>query len=56
MNYNKIQKLSEKDQINWLRLARTHNIGPKTFFKILSLFNSLEEAINNEPVLNLNFC
>jgi DNA processing protein len=49
MNYNKIQKLSEKDQINWLRLARTHNIGPKTFFKILSLFNSLEEAINNVP-------
>lgn len=49
MNYNKIQKLSEKDQVNWLRLARTHNIGPKTFFKILSLFNSLEEAINNVP-------
>lgn len=49
MNYNKIQKLSEKDQIDWLRLARTHNVGPKTFFKILSLFNSLEEAINNIP-------
>ena len=47
MNYNKIQDLNEKDQINWLRLSRTKNIGPKTFFKLLKIFDSLELALEN---------
>lgn len=49
MVYKKIQKLTEKDQIDWLRLARTNNVGPKTFFRILDIFNSLELALKNLP-------
>lgn len=47
INYKKIQQLSQTEQLNWLRLARTPNIGPRNFFKILNIFNSLDLALEN---------
>ena len=47
MNYNKTTELSEEEQVNWLRLLRSTNVGPKTFFKILSIFSSSALALEN---------
>ncbi len=41
----KIQELSYEDQLNWLRLSRTKNVGPITFFKLLDFFGSVRAAI-----------
>lgn len=41
----KIQKLSHEDRLSWLRLSRTKNVGPITFFKLLDFFGSVRAAI-----------
>lgn len=41
------QPLSQQEQINWIRLARSHNIGSKNFFRILDFFGSINLAIDN---------
>ena len=37
--------LTDPERANWLRLARTDNIGPVTFFELLKRFNSDFDAI-----------
>lgn len=41
--------ISEKDKLNWLRLARSENIGPITFYQLLDYFGSVEAALENIP-------
>lgn len=41
----------ERDLINWLRLIRTPNIGPQTFWSLLSRYGSAAAAIENAPGL-----
>jgi len=41
----------DRDLIDWLRLIRTPNIGPQTFWSLLSRYGSAAEAIENAPSL-----
>lgn len=34
-----------QEKINWLRLARSENVGPITFFRLIDAFNSATKAI-----------
>ncbi|MEM7663225.1 MAG: DNA-processing protein DprA [Pseudomonadota bacterium] len=43
--------LSDKERLDWLRLARTPNVGPVTFFQLLSRFGSVANAIHALPEL-----
>jgi len=45
------KKLSEKEKLNWIKLARTENIGPATFFRLLEIFGSPENALEKLPSL-----
>lgn len=36
-----------QEKINWLRLARSHNIGPITFFKLIEAFGSATKALEH---------
>ncbi len=38
---------AEKEKINWLRLIRSENIGPRTFHGLISLFGSATKALDN---------
>ncbi len=40
---------SQSERINWIRLARSENIGPATFFRLLEIFGSATEAIEKTP-------
>jgi DNA processing protein len=35
------------EKINWLRLARSQNVGKSTFFRLLEIFSSVERALQN---------
>lgn len=48
----KLTSLSDKDRIIWLRLARSENIGPASFFQLLSLYGSAEKALAAAPSLS----
>lgn len=41
--------LSETDRINWLRLCRSENVGPITFYQVLNHFGSVSTAIEQIP-------
>jgi len=43
--------LSEKDRFDWLRLARSENVGPITFTALLDRFGSATEALQALPEL-----
>ncbi|MEO0881571.1 MAG: DNA-processing protein DprA [Pseudomonadota bacterium] len=44
--------LSDKEKLDWLRLARTPNVGPVTFAQLLARFGSPEAAIDALPELS----
>ena len=46
------RQLSDEERINWLRLARTENIGPVTFQSLVSRFGSAAAAIDALPELS----
>ena len=46
------RQLSDEDRINWLRLARTDNIGPVTFHSLMQRFGSAGAAIDALPELS----
>ncbi len=48
---NQIKPLSDHERIDWLRLIRSENIGPITFYKLMERFGSAESAIRNAPEL-----
>ncbi len=43
--------LSAKEKLAWLRLSRTENIGPITFYKLLERFGSAESTLKALPDL-----
>ncbi|MGC2856296.1 DNA-processing protein DprA [Novispirillum sp. DQ9] len=43
--------LSEAERIDWLRLIRSENVGPVTFFRLLERFGSAGEALRALPDL-----
>lgn len=44
--------LDEKEQIAWLRLIRTENVGPITFYQLLETFKTASRAIEALPTLS----
>lgn len=49
---NSPKELEEKELLNWLRLARTNNIGPVLFFEIIDIFQSATNAIQHIDEFN----
>lgn len=45
------KKLTQKERLNWIKLARSENIGPTTFFRLLEIFGSPENALEKLPDL-----
>lgn len=43
--------LSETDRLQWLRLSRTENVGPITFYRLIEHYGSPQEALNALPEL-----
>jgi DNA processing protein len=43
--------LTDEERIDWLRLSRTAQVGPITFFALLSRFGSVSRAIDELPRL-----
>ncbi len=41
--------LNEQEKINWIRLSRTENVGPATFFRLLEIFQDINIAIEKTP-------
>jgi len=50
---NDIIELSDNERLDWLRLIRTQNIGPKTFEQLVSRYGSVKDAIKIIPELSL---
>ncbi len=46
--------MNRKDQIDWLRLARTETVGPVTFHRLLAKYGSPAAALDILPVLTRN--
>ncbi len=44
--------LSDEEKIAWLRLIRTENVGPITFYSLLQNFGTAQKAIENLPTLS----
>jgi len=44
--------VSEDEKLDWLRLARTENVGPITFYKLIERFGSAGEALAALPELS----
>ena len=42
---------AEQEKLDWLRLARTDNVGPITFYKLLDAFGSAGDALEALPQL-----
>jgi DNA processing protein len=45
------KNLEAKEKLSWLRLIRTDNIGPITFYRLLERFGSAENALKAIPDL-----
>lgn len=43
--------LSDKERIDWLRLIRSENVGPVTFFDLLARYGTAEQALGGLPEL-----
>jgi len=46
-----MKALSEADRIAWLRLIRSENVGPVTFYQLLARFGSAQAALDAIPDL-----
>jgi len=49
---NRPDDLDETERLNWLRLIRTDNIGPVTFYQLIERFGSATEALHALPELS----
>ncbi|WP_335684828.1 DNA-processing protein DprA [Sneathiella sp.] len=47
----KLKELSAEERLCWLRLIRSENVGPITFFQLLSRFGNAESALDALPEL-----
>lgn len=48
---NSDRRLNEAQRIDWLRLIRSENVGPRTFRSLVNHFGSAREALNRLPDL-----
>ncbi len=48
---NEPQTLADQERLNWLRLSRSENIGPITFFQLLRRFGAASAALEAIPDL-----
>lgn len=46
------RKLSDAERHDWLRLIRSENVGPRTFFRLLEHFGSAAAALDGAPELS----
>ncbi|MCW9035193.1 MAG: DNA-processing protein DprA [Rhodospirillales bacterium] len=46
-----VKKFTTAEKLNWIRLIRTPNVGPITFFKLLENFGSIAQAITELPAM-----
>jgi len=51
---NGVTEISRTEKLNWLRLIRSENVGPITFFQLLKNYGSAEKAIEMLPGLARN--
>ncbi len=51
MNQNRAQKLTAAEKLDWLRLIRSDNVGPITFYKLLERFGDAKSALDALPEL-----
>ncbi len=42
-------QINSLEKLNWIRLARTENIGPATFFRLLEIFGTASVAVEKTP-------
>ena len=45
--------LSDAERLDWLRLTRSENVGPRTFFRLLDHFGSIAAALEEAPRLSV---
>lgn len=45
------KKLSDGERLDWLRLIRSENVGPVTFFKLLDAYGTAADALDAVPQL-----
>ena len=43
------RQLSDEQKLNWLRLIRTRNVGPVTFWRLINYFGGAEQALEFLP-------
>ena len=48
------RSLTDAERIDWLRLIRSENVGPITFFALLQRFGSAAAALEALPGLSLS--
>lgn len=48
------KKLNDHEKINWLRLIRTENIGPMTFYQLLRQCGSIDQVFERLPQMARN--
>ena len=48
----KAAPISENEKLCWLRLSRTENVGPITFYRLIERFGSASEALEALPELS----
>ncbi len=41
--------LSDEQKLNWLRLIRSHNVGPATFWRLINYFGGAKQALEHLP-------
>src|SRR5437764_10025920 len=46
-----MRRLNPSERLNWLRLIRTENVGPVTFYQLLRRFGSAAAALEALPGL-----
>ena len=51
MNKSHAQTLTADEKLDWLRLARSDNVGPITFYKLLERFGGAGAALDALPGL-----
>ncbi|HPD82895.1 MAG: DNA-processing protein DprA [Alphaproteobacteria bacterium] len=51
-NQNPQTDFSLNEKLDWLRLIRTENVGPITFYKLIERYSSASEALNALPELS----
>ncbi len=51
MNKTRTRTLADDEKLDWLRLIRTDNVGPITFYKLLERFGTARAAIDALPEL-----